>query len=116
MKWLASVWSVVLLTVWVTLAAFVGFWVTWSLCPRPPGGRPWQDGARRSPPVRTFASEAKRLIRECGLEEPTAAQPGDALTWVLFSTGHFKKRRHHRHGKPYRPRAFFDGTYEPRTR
>ena len=72
--------------------------------------------ARRSPPVRTFASEAKRLIRECGLEEPTAAQPGDALTWVLFSTGHFKKRRHHRHGKPYRPRAFFDGTYEPRTR
>lgn len=38
--------------------------------------------------TRTFQSEAKRLIRKCGLGEPTAAQLGHALVWVLFASGH----------------------------
>jgi hypothetical protein len=66
--------------------------------------------------MRTLQSEARRLIRQYGAGEPTVDRLGDALIWLLFTTGHLKGRRHRGHGsKPRRQWAFYGGHYEPRT-
>jgi hypothetical protein len=66
--------------------------------------------------MRTLQSEARRLIRQYGAGEPTVDRLGDALIWVLFTSGHLKKRRRRSHGsKAWQQRAFRGGTYGPRT-
>ena len=66
--------------------------------------------------MRTLQSEAKRLIRQYGAGEPTVATLGDALVWLLFSSGELTKRRRRGHGKAWRSLVFRGGSYGPNTR
>jgi len=63
--------------------------------------------------MRTFQSEAKRLIREYAPGEPAVDRLSDALWWVLFTR---KQGRRRRRTQPWRQRAFYGGSYGPRTR
>jgi len=66
--------------------------------------------------MRTFQSEAKRLIRQCTPGDPPVDRLADALLWALYTTGKLTRpRRRHRHGKRWQQRAFYGGRYEPRT-
>jgi len=63
--------------------------------------------------MRTFQSEARRLIREYVPGEPVVDRLSEALWWVLFTR---KQGRRRGHGKPWRQRAFYGGAYGPRRR
>ena len=65
--------------------------------------------------MRTFQSEARRLIREHVPGEPVSDRLGHALLWVLFASGNLRKRHGRGRGEPWRQRAFYGGTYGPRT-
>jgi hypothetical protein len=66
--------------------------------------------------MRTLQSGARRLIRQYIPGDPPMDRLADALVWVLFTSGHLKKRRHRGHGsKTWRQRAIYGGTYGPRT-
>ena len=68
-----------------------------------------------APTSRTFQSEVQPLIRECGPGEPTVDRLGDSPLWALFATGQLGKRRRRGHGKAWRQRAFYGGSYRPPT-
>jgi hypothetical protein len=65
--------------------------------------------------VQTFQSEAGHLIRQYGLAQPTVEQLGEALTWVLLTSGRLTKRHRRGHGRAWEPRVFYSGSYERRT-
>ncbi len=68
--------------------------------------------------MRTFASEAKRVVKQAGLGEPQGDRLGELLCWTLFRMGEFRKCRRRSHGKrPWtgRQRAFRGARYEPHT-
>lgn len=64
--------------------------------------------------MRNFRSEARRLIQQHGMDAPAVVRLGDALGWILFTTGHLKKRHRRGHGRAWQPRAFYGSTYAPR--
>jgi hypothetical protein len=63
--------------------------------------------------MRTFQSEARRLIRKYDPTAPPVDRLGEALWWVLFTRTQGRRRGH---GKPWRQRAVHGGTYGPRRR
>jgi hypothetical protein len=73
---------------------------------------PVAAGMGHGAPMRTFQSEAQRLLRECGMEEPAVDRLSHALYWLLFTRPRHRNRGHH---SRRRQRAFYGGTYAPRT-
>ena len=71
---------------------------------------------RWSAPMRTFQSEARRMIRQDGMAEPAVDRLGDSLCWILFASGQLKRRRRGHGNKAWHQRTFVGGTYEPPTR
>jgi hypothetical protein len=55
--------------------------------------------------MRTRQSEARRLIRQHGMDEPAVEQLGNALTRILFVSRHLATRRRRGHGRARRQPA-----------
>jgi hypothetical protein len=65
--------------------------------------------------MRTFKSEARRLIRQYVPGDPPADRLAQTLVWVLYANGDLKKRHRCPHGKrAWKQRVFRGGVYRPR--